>query len=263
MNPVLVRAGRSRYNRLAMTSTPPSIQVVANSDAIAAAAAERIIALANDAIVQEGRFSIALSGGSTPKTLYTLLASDNYIKRIDWKSWHIYFGDERCVPPTHADSNFRMASEALLDQVPIVPDNVHRMKGEIEPQQSAVEYGQLLKRDFGEGGLDLVLLGMGDDGHTASLFPHTAALAETHHRCVANYVEKLKAWRITLTAAFINRARQVIIMVSGGAKAQRVEEVLQGPADHQRLPIQMISPQRGGLLWIMDSAAAGMDEPLT
>jgi 6-phosphogluconolactonase len=238
----------------------PTIQVVADANAIAAAAAEKIIELADVAISQRGGFSIALSGGSTPKTLFQLLATDSYIKRIDWKNWQIYFGDERCVPPTHADSNFRMASEALLDHVPIQPDHIHRMKGEIEPQQVAIEYGQVLKQNFGDGGLDVILLGMGDDGHTASLFPHTAALNEMNHRCVANYVEKLGVWRITMTAPFINRSRQVIIMVSGAAKAQRIEQVLLGPIDPQSLPIQMIAPFDGGLLWIMDVAAAAMDE---
>jgi 6-phosphogluconolactonase len=238
----------------------PTIQVVVDAPAIAVVAAEKIISLANTAISQRGSFSIALSGGSTPKTLFQLLATDSYSKRIDWKSWRIYFGDERCVPPIHPDSNFRMASEALLDHVPIPPDHIHRMKGEIEPQEAAIEYGQRLKQNFGDGGLDVILLGMGDDGHTASLFPHTAALGETSHRCVANYVEKLGVWRITMTAPFINRARQVIVMVSGAAKAKRIDQVLQGPSDPQTFPIQMIDPVEGELLWLMDAAAAGMDE---
>ncbi len=156
-----------------------SIDVVADLNALAAAAADRIVKAADDAIANRGGFSIALSGGSTPKTLFQLLAGESYSKRIDWNNWQIYFGDERCVPPDHPDSNFRMASEALLDRVPIRPDHIHRMKGEIDPQLAATEYGQLLKQDFGDGGLDVILLGMGDDGHTASLFPHTAALAET------------------------------------------------------------------------------------
>jgi 6-phosphogluconolactonase len=153
-----------------------------------------------------------------------------------------------------------MAREALLDHVDIPPDHIHRMKCEIEPQQAAIEYGQLLKQNFGDAGLDVILLGMGDDGHTASLFPHTAALAETHHRCVANYVEKLAVWRLTMTAPFINRARQIIVMVSGAAKTKRIDQVLQGPKDPQTLPIQMIDPTDGNLLWLMDAPAAGMDE---
>jgi 6-phosphogluconolactonase len=236
------------------------IKVVPDVAQIAVAAAEVILPAADAAIVARGNFSIALSGGSTPKTLYQLLASNSYASHIDWKNWQIYFGDERCVPPAHPDSNFRMANEALLSQVPIHPDNVHRMKGEIEPQQAAVEYGEMLKQNFGDGGLDLVLLGMGDDGHTASLFPNTTALAEKRHRCVANFVEKMNVWRITLSVPFINQARQVIVMVSGAGKAQRLEQVLQGPLDPQNLPIQMIQPIRGQMLWISDAPAAGMDQ---
>jgi 6-phosphogluconolactonase len=237
----------------------PTIQVVADAPAIVVAAAEKIIEVADAAITERGAFSIALSGGSTPKMLFQLLATDGFSKRIDWKKWHIYFGDERCVPPVHPDSNFRMASEAMLNHVAIPPENIHRMKGEIEPQQAAIEYGQLLQENFGDGGLDVILLGMGDDGHTASLFPHTAALAETKHRCVANYVEKLGVWRITMSAPFINRARQVIVMVSGAAKAKRIDQVLQGPRDPENLPIQMIEPVDGALIWLMDAPAAGMD----
>jgi 6-phosphogluconolactonase len=236
-----------------------TIRVVAAASAVAAAAAERIVSLAPGAIAARGSFSIALSGGSTPKTLYRLLAGDAYVKRIDWKNWQIYFGDERCVPPMDQESNFRMASEAMLDYVPIAAENIHRMKGEIEPETAATEYGQLLKQNFAAGGLDVILLGMGDDGHTASLFPGTKALAETKHRCVANYVEKMGVWRITMSAPFINQARQVIVMISGAGKASRVEQVLHGPHDPQTLPIQMIEPVEGELLWLMDVPAAGMD----
>jgi 6-phosphogluconolactonase len=153
-----------------------------------------------------------------------------------------------------------MAREALLEKVSIPAQNIHRMRGEIDPQQAAKEYGQLLKDHQGDGGLDLVLLGMGDDGHTASLFPHTDALREQKHRCVANYVEKLKTWRLTLTAPFINRASQVIVLVAGVAKADRVTEVLELADDPDRLPIQMIDPRPNGgtLLWMLDAAAAGM-----
>jgi 6-phosphogluconolactonase len=236
------------------------IRVVPDPSQIAAVAAEVILPAADAAIAARGNFSIALAGGNTPKALYQLLATSSYASHIDWKNWHIYFGDERCVPPAHPDSNFRMANEALLSHVSIPPDNVHRMKGEIEPQRAATEYGEMLKQNFGDGGLDLVLLGMGDDGHTASLFPNTTALAEKRHRCVANRVEKLGVWRITLSAPFINQSRQVVVMVSGAGKAQRLEQVLQGPLDSQNLPIQMIQPATGQILWIMDAPAAGMEQ---
>lgn len=234
------------------------IHVVPDLKAVAADAAERIVRLAQDAIAQRKTFSIALSGGNTPKVLYELLATAPYSTRIEWKKWEIYFGDERCVPPDHPESNYGMAAKSLLNRVPIPPTQIYRMKGELDPQTAAIEYGRTMKEKFGDGGMDLVLLGMGDDGHTASLFPQTEALKETHHRCVANFVPKLNVWRITLSAPFINRARNVIVLLSGESKAKRVEEVLQGPKNPAHLPIQMIEPTSGNLLWLLDAAAAGM-----
>jgi 6-phosphogluconolactonase len=238
----------------------PEIKVIPDPEHLATEAAERIVLWSAEAIRLRGAFSIALSGGNTPKALFQLLATDPYPKRIDFTKWDVFFSDERCVPPAHKDSNFRMADEALFDHVNIPYEQIHRMKGEIEPQQAAIEYGQILKEKFGEGGLDLILLGMGEEGHTASLFPETAALDEKEHRCVANFVPKLNTWRITMTAPFINRARQVMVMVEGAAKAVRVAEILEGPLDPHRLPIQMIDPSPGHLLWLMDAAAAGMHE---
>jgi 6-phosphogluconolactonase len=153
-----------------------------------------------------------------------------------------------------------MANDALLSKVPLAKEHIHRMRGEIEPEAAAKEYGELLKEKFGDGGLDLVLLGMGDDGHTASLFPGTAALHEMKHRCVANHVEKLNTWRITMTAPFINRAAAVLILLAGKDKAARLHEVLEGPRDPDRLPIQMIQPEMGTLTWLLDAGAAGMHE---
>jgi 6-phosphogluconolactonase len=237
----------------------PVIQVAADPKALAEAAAQRIFAAAHSAADRRQMFSIALSGGNTPKALFQLLAAPPMRDSIDWKRWEIYWGDERCVPPDHPDSNYRMAKEELLDHVPIDPDKIHRMKGELDPNQAAKEYGELLKEKFGDGGLELILLGMGDDGHTASLFPGTAALNETKHRCVANFVPKMKTWRITLTAPFINKSRQVMIVVEGKAKAPRIDEVLHGPRDPQNLPIQLIQPTDGRLIWMLDVPAAGMD----
>ena len=236
----------------------PEIKVVPDAAEIARAAVERIVAAANRA-AEEGRtFSIALAGGSTPKALYELLATDAYKSRIVWPRVEVFFGDERTVPPDHKDSNYRMAREALLSKVPVPGDNVYRMAGERDPNTAAKEYGQMLKEKFGDGGIDLVLLGMGDDGHTASLFPETEALNETKHRCVANYVPKLNTWRLTLTAPFINRSAQVILLVSGASKAQRLQEVLEGAPDPRRLPVQLIKPASGRLTWLVDAAAAGM-----
>jgi 6-phosphogluconolactonase len=240
----------------------PQIKVLPDVDAIAQEAAERIVRAADEAIVLSGRFTIALSGGSTPKTLYQLLAEEPYRSRIDWTKVEVFFTDERCVPPDHPESNYRMARETLLSKVPIPGDNIYRMRGEVEPpEEAAKEYGMMLKEKFGDGGLDLCLLGMGEDGHTASLFPGTPAVNETHHRCVAVYVEKSttgKSWRITLTAPFINRSREVIILVAGANKSKVLAEVLEGPRDPQRLPVQLIEPASGRVTWFVDAAAAGM-----
>jgi 6-phosphogluconolactonase len=227
---------------------------------VAEEAARRVIELANDAIQNHDTFSIVLAGGSTPKVLYEMLASDGLRDQIEWAKVRVFFGDERSVPPDHADSNYGMAHAALLSKVPIPGDNIYRMRGEIDPHYAAVEYGQILKDHFGDAGPDLVLLGMGEDGHTASLFPETEALKETKHRCVSNYVPKLGVRRITMTAPFINRAAAVLVMVVGVNKAKAVHDVLEGPPDPDRLPIQSIEPASGKLIWLMDVGAAGMDE---
>jgi 6-phosphogluconolactonase len=240
--------------------TTPEIKVFPDPTAVARAAADRIVRAADKAISATGRFTIALAGGSTPKMLYELLAANEYRDRIDWTKCEVYFGDERTVPPDHSESNYRMGKDALLCPVSIPPRNVHRMRGELDPQEAAKEYGQLLKGKFGDGWLDMVLLGMGDDGHTASLFPHTAAIDEPKHRCVANYVEKLNTWRITMTAPFINRASEVLILITGQGKAARVSEVLEGSRDPHRLPIQLIAPEHGSLTWLLDVPAAGTHE---
>lgn len=238
----------------------PSIRVLPTAQAVADAAADLIAQRAGQIIGEKGKFSLALSGGSTPKLLYRSLAAEPYYSNIDWPNVEIYFGDERCVPPTDPQSNFRMANETLLSKVPFRPENIYRMRGEIEPEAAAIEYGQMLKAKFGGGGLDLILLGMGPDGHTASLFPETAALQETSHRCVANYVSKMSMWRLTLTAPFINRAGSVAVLVAGAEKSKIVQEVLERPADIPRFPIQLIQPGSGQLIWFMDAAAAGMTE---
>jgi len=236
----------------------PEIKVVRDLPDLAREAADRIVEQSAAMIRLQGKFSLALSGGSTPKALYSLLSGDAYRDKIDWTNVHLYFGDERCVPPDSADSNYRMAKETLLDRAPIPPANVHRIRGEIDPQAAAREYGELLEQDFGDGGLDLTLLGMGDDGHTASLFPHSEALQEAKHRCVANWVEKFKAWRVTMTFPFLNRSAAVMILVAGASKAARVHEILEGPREPDCLPIQRIAPESGKLTWILDAGAAEM-----
>jgi 6-phosphogluconolactonase len=238
----------------------PEIKVLPTAAAIADEAATRIEQCAEAAIELSGRFTLGLSGGSTPRMLYQRLV-DKYRAAINWAKVEVFFGDERCVPPDHADSNYRMARETLLSKVPIPGDNVYRMRGEIEPQEAAKEYGSMLKEKFGEGGLDLILLGLGDDGHTASLFPGTAALQEMKHRCVANYAEQSttgRSWRLTLTAPFINRCNQVMFLVVGAAKSAALAHVLEGETGSQRWPAQLIKPHSGKLTWLIDAAAAGM-----
>ena len=232
---------------------PAEIKILPDATGVTQEAARRIVAAAGAA---KGIFSLVLSGGNTPKALYELLASAPFRTQIDWAKVEIYFGDERCVPPDHPDSNYLMAQTALLSKVPIDASRIHRIRGEIDPAAAAMEYGQMLKSKFADGGADVLLLGMGDDGHTASLFPGTAALNETHHRCVANFVPRMNTWRVTLTYQFLNKSAAVMILAVGAAKAQRLVEVLEGPRDPQRLPIQGIEPMGGKLAWLLDSAAA-------
>lgn len=234
------------------------IRVLPDPAGVADAAAEHVLQLARGAVSATGVFSMALAGGNTPRLLYQKLAFEPLMNQMPWANVHVYFGDERCVPPTHPDSNFRMASETLLDLVPIPPGNIHRMRGEIEPQAAAIEYGQLLKQTFGDGGLDLAILGMGEDGHTASLFPGSPALDEMEHRCLGVYVEQVKAWRLTLSAAFLNRSKEILFLVTGASKAPTLHEVLEGERDSHRLPVQLVAPTDGRVVWLLDAAAAEM-----
>ncbi|HVF49111.1 MAG TPA: 6-phosphogluconolactonase [Pyrinomonadaceae bacterium] len=235
------------------------ISVFDDAEQLAQAAAERFVAAARAAVGVSGRFSVALAGGTTPRRVYKLLASDAYKNQLEWSKVHIFFGDERCVPPAHPDSNYRMARETLLARVAVPAANVHRIEGAGDAASGARRYEDEL-RAFFKGDewprFDLVLLGMGDDGHTASLFPHTHALAEEQAWVVANRVEKLRAFRITLTARAINHAARVVFMVAGAGKAARLAEVLHGARDPERLPAQLIRPLAGSLEWLVDRAAA-------
>ena len=244
-----------------MTHTgEPSVKVFDDAEEVARAAAARVVELAAAAVDERGAFSLALSGGSTPRRVYELLASEEFSGRVDWANVHVFFGDERAVPADHADSNFRMANESLLARVPLPERNVHRIEGLGDAAANASDYESELRGLFGDDAewprLDLVLLGMGDDGHTASLFPGTAALDERRAWVAANWVEKLGAWRVTLTAPAINAARHVLFLAGGAGKAERLREVLQGERDPSRLPSQLIRPHDGTLEWFVDRAAA-------
>jgi 6-phosphogluconolactonase len=235
------------------------VQIAADATALARMAAEKVVAASKRFIGEKGSFAIALSGGSTPKAMFALLAEEPFRSQVNWAQWNVYWGDERCVPPDHQESNYKMAFEALLSKAPIPPAEIHRMRGEIDPNVAATEYGQLLQDKFGDGSLDLVLLGMGPDGHTLSLFPGSTAVSETKHRCVSNWVEKFKTFRVTMSAPFVNKAKQVMVVVGGLDKKQRMKEVLEGPYNPTLLPIQLIDPASNGgeLLWLTDKAAAG------
>ncbi len=226
--------------------------------AVAQAAAAIFVGSARSSIAARGKFSVALSGGSTPRALYRLLAAPPYREQVNWPELEVYFGDERCVPPTHADSNYRMAREALLDRVPLRPERVHRIHGELPPQEAALEYeqvlGRRLTRERGWPRLDLVLLGMGPDGHTASLFPGTPAVAERQALAVAVYVPHLASYRVTLTVPVLSAAAEILMLVVGAEKTAALAQVFAGD---EQLPAALIRPMAGAMMtWLVDREAA-------
>ena len=254
-----------------MTSRAPDVVVLPSVAALMEAAAERLVSRAAAAIGASGRFTVALSGGSTPKALYELLATPRYAPRIDWSRVHVFWGDERCVPPDDPASNYRMTREALLDRVPVLPPNVHRIRGEDPPTAAAAAYEEDLRRvmstpagpprEVAGACIDLVLLGMGDNGHTASLFPGLTAVQERERWVVAEYVAEVAMWRVTLTPPVINAAADVVFLVSGAGKAAMLQRVLEGPRQPVALPAQAIVPSRGAT-WLVDvAAAADLREP--
>jgi len=225
------------------------------------AAAEEVIGAATDAVAQRGRFTIALSGGSTPKNLYTLIAA-TASATLPWDQMFFFWGDERHVPLDDPESNYRMAKEALLSKVPIPPANIFPVPAENPDAAAAAQaYEQTLRKFFAPGPgefpcFDLILLGIGADGHTASLFPETTALQEKSRLVVANWVEKLKTSRITFTLPLLNAARCVAFLVSGTDKAAVLHEVLEGNAPAEKYPSKLVRPSQGKLIWFVDRAAA-------
>ena len=199
----------------------PELHILPTPEQTAQAAAELVAALSEESVCARDRFTVALSGGSTPRRLYQVIASPPFAERIAWGQWHVFWGDERCVPPDHPDSNSRMAREALVDRVPVPAGHIHRMRGETEPRQAAGEYEQELRRVFAPASpaFDLVLLGIGEDGHTASLFPGIGALEEERHLVVANWAPGLQAHRLTFTLPLINAASVVVFLATDESKA--------------------------------------------
>ena len=240
------------------------VRILRDAAAIAKRAADEFIKSANAATKAKGSFTVSLSGGSTPKALYALLASEEFRGQVPWDKMQLFFGDERAVAPTHADSNFRMATEAMISKAPLKPEQVHRIKAENpDTEQAAREYEQELRAHFhlvdGQAPpFDLVLLGMGNEGHTLSLFPGTKALRDNGRLVARNWVGKLYAERVTLTAQAVNNAALVIFMAAGADKAPALKGVLEGPYEPEQLPAQLIDPKHGKLLWLVDAAAGGM-----
>lgn len=227
-----------------------NVIVLADREAVSRAAADRFVELARST----ARFTVALSGGSTPHRLFEALAAPPFRDQVPWSQVHLFWGDERCVPPHHADSNYGMAREALLDHISIPAMNVHRIRGELSPEQAAALYEAELKNLLGAGGqFDLVLLGMGTDGHTASLFPGSEALEERERTAIPTYAEHLGSWRVTLTLPALNRARHVLFLVSGASKAPAWQQIQAG----EPLPAGLIRPSQGELTWLLDRDAAG------
>ena len=241
--------------------TSPEIIICRDATELARGAAGLLSVRAAEFIARTGRFSVALSGGSTPRAVYSLLAEPEFRDRIDWPRVHLFWGDERCVPPNHPDSNFRMVQEALLAKIAIPPENIHRMMGEREPAEAAAAYEQELKTFFtaGDGDwprFDLIFLGLGEDGHTASLFPGTVALDATKHWITAVHVEKLQSYRLTLTLPVIRSAAQVVFLVSGASKTKIVREIFASNRALNDYPAAKVGPMAGRLTWMIDRDAA-------
>lgn len=242
-----------------------TVTVYSDPESWVTGVADYIMDLATRAIAEHGRFTFAFSGGNTPRPVYERLGTEGYIDRIDWSKVQVFFGDERCVPPEDPQSNYHMARTALGDRLPIPAANIHRTHGEDPPEQAAAEYAEELARTFGgdakkggtpRDGFDLVLLGMGDNGHTASLFPGLAAVTESVRWVMAQYVEVVGMWRVTLTPVILNAARNVAFLVKGADKAEMLQKVLEGPYEPVVLPSQIIKPTNGDLRWLVDAAAA-------
>jgi 6-phosphogluconolactonase len=228
------------------------LQILTSKEDLARAAAEHFARTSSEVVAQKGFFTVALSGGSTPRALYELLA-DQFIDQIPWPNIHFYWSDERHVPPDHPDSNYRIANEAMLSRVPVLPTNVHRVISENRAADAARDYEDTIKQISADPRLDLILLGLGTDGHTASIFPGSEVLHETKRLVAAPWVEKLNTFRITMTLPLLNNGASVVFLVSGAEKAQIVKEALEGP---EKYPAQAVKPRNGELIWMLDQDAA-------
>jgi len=229
-----------------------------DAEALSEAVAKWIVDIIADTLKKHDRFTIALSGGSTPERLHRLLASSPYKEQVDWSKLHIFWGDERAVPFEDSRNNAKMAYDTLLNFVPVPAAQIHVMRTDISPEQSAIEYEKILHQYFGETGpsFDLVLLGMGDDGHTLSLFPGTAVVHEEKVWATSFFLQAQDMYRITLTRPIVNRSARIAFLTTGPKKAHALKEVLKGEYNPDQYPSQTIMPQAGELHWFVDEAAA-------
>jgi len=253
---------------VAETNPSPEIRLLPSAEELFHAAAEQFVQQATEAVSRSGRFTVALSGGSTPRGLYSVLAGE-LRSSIPWKQTYFFWGDERHVPPDHPESNFRMANEVMLSKVPVSANNIFRVPAEgKDASEVAAQYEQTMRSFFqlqtGEfPRFDLILLGLGPDGHTASLFPGTNALRETFRLVVANWIPKFQTHRITVTLPVLNRAACIVFLVAGADKANALHEVLESDAPGEQFPAKLVKPAQGKLLWLVDrEAASGLSKSL-
>jgi 6-phosphogluconolactonase len=238
----------------------PQVRVFPDMEAMSVGAAERFNTLAKETIVSRGRFIAALSGGSTPRRFYSLLGSPPYRDKIDWNKVHLFWADERCVPRGHSESNFKLVADTFLSQVAIPEENIHRIKGENKPDLAAEEYEQDIRSFFGSQTtpvFDFLILGAGEDGHTASLFPGTIALREKIRLAMPVYLDPPNMHRVTLTLPVLNHASQVLFLVSGQAKARMVYEIVENGNPHD-YPAGLVRPLHGSIAWFVEKEAAGL-----
>lgn len=240
--------------------SPVLSRIAESSNDLSRAAAELFVDEARKSVAARGLFAVSLAGGNTPKPAYELLASAEFGPRVDWPKVHVFWGDERCVPPDHPKSNYRMTREALLEHVPLPAANIHRIRGELAPPAAATDCEADLRQFFPDGKtrFDLILLGLGDNAHTASLWPGTSVVSETKRLAAEVYVPEQDLWRVTLTAPALNAGRVVAFLVAGADKAAAVREVQRGPRDVSRYPAQLIQPNHGDVIWLLDRPAAAL-----
>ncbi len=243
-----------------MSGGLPQVRVFHDLEALSRGAADLFTSSAKSAAASQGRFAVALSGGSTPRRFYSLLGSVPYRNTIDWTKVHVFWADERCVPADHIESNFKLAADAFLSRVDLPKEHIHRIRGEENPERAAQEYEKDLRSFFGPEpypAFDLIVLGIGEDGHTASLFPNAPALREKKRLAVPVYPASRKLNRITLTLPALNYALQVLFLASGRAKATVVHEIMEDKNPRQ-CPAGLVQPVRGVVTWMIDRDAAGL-----